>query len=328
VGTTNLGTLKKVPIQQIWTGEATAFTPWLANNLQCLGEKLGVELSHINTEASVGDFSADIIVRDLSSDSLVVIENQYGPSDHKHLGQVITYAAGLRANTIVWIAETIRPEHRIAIDLLNQGMKGTLKIFALEASVIQIDDSRPAFILEKICEPDLEGMVSSASVGTALSEREQKYQAFFQKLIEELYNRQFTRARKAQPQNWYTFSSENSNVFTYAVSFAQRRRVRTEIYISCGHAEMNKRIFDSLFAEKDAIETAMSEPLTWERLDEKRGSRIAIYRPGSIDASSEELEQIMQWAISSLERLKNVFPLKIKTAWEFARPLSYEDFNS
>lgn len=318
----NLGLIKSVPIKQVWPGEATDFTPWLANNLQQLAEKLGMELTPESTEVSVGDFSADIIARDLSTGRLVVIENQFGQTDHRHLGQIITYAAGLRANTVVWIAETIRPEHRVAIDLLNQGLKTTLRFYAVEISVIQIDDSRPAFTLDVICEPEDNESISSTG---QISERGQKYQTFFQSLIDDLYSLQFTKARKAQPQNWYTFSSENTDIFTYAVSFAQHRRVRSEIYIDCGNEKRNKQVFDALLAERSQIEAAIGSELEWERLDRRRASRVALYRPGRIDSSSEELEEIKQWAIASLQRFKLVFPSRIEIAWSSLGPIGSGD---
>jgi hypothetical protein len=143
--------------------------------------------------------------------------------------------------------------------------------------------------------------------------------AFFQGLIDELRNRHFTNARKAQPQNWYTFSSENSEVFTYSVSFAQQRRVRTEVYIDCGNANVNKQIFEVLLSEKNQIESVVGSELTWERLDSKRACRVALYRPGRIDSSSEELEEIKQWEIVSLEQLKTTFPSKIETDWKALR---------
>ena len=311
----DLGTIKNVPIQEVWRREASDFTPWLARNLSYLSDKLGIELSPENTEVRVGDFSADIVARDLSTSRFVIIENQYGQSDHKHLGQVITYAAGRGASAVIWVAEQIRPEHRVAIDLLNRGMKSVLRFYAVEASVIQIDNSRPAFTLDVICEPEEDEIETQSPDGGERNERYQKYLVFFQGLIDELNHRHFTRARKAQPQNWYTFSSENSNVFTYAFSFAQHRRVRAEIYIDSGDAEKNKRLFDLLFAQKQTLESAMGSELTWERLDERRASRVALYRAGSIDSPTEELQEIQAWAIASLERFKSVFPSQINVAW-------------
>lgn len=311
----DLGTIKNVPIQEVWRREATDFTPWLARNLSYLSDKLGMELSPENTEVRLGDFSADIVARDLSTSRFVIIENQYGSSDHKHLGQIITYAAGRGASAVVWVAENIRPEHRVAIDLLNRGMKSVLRFYAVEASVIQIDDSRPAFTLDVICEPDEDDIETPSPNGGEPNDRYQKYLVFFQGLIDDLNRRHFTRARKAQPQNWYTFSSENSNIFTYGFSFAQHRRVRAEIYIDSGAADKNKRLFDLLFAQKQTLESAMGSELVWERLDDKRASRVALYRAGSIDSPTEELQEIQAWAIASLERFKTVFPPQISVAW-------------
>ena len=71
----------------------------------------------------MGSFSADILCRRLDGgsdeESWVVIENQYGRTNHDHLGKLLTYAAGLKARTVVWIAEEFRDEHRAALDLLN-----------------------------------------------------------------------------------------------------------------------------------------------------------------------------------------------------------------
>ncbi len=310
-----LGTIKNLPMQEVWRREASDFTPWLAHNLNYLSDKLGMELNSEGTEGRVGDFSADIIARDLSTNRLVIIENQYGQSDHRHLGQIITYAAGRGASAVVWVAEDIRPEHRVAIDLLNRGMKSVLRFYAVEVSVIRIDDSRPAFTLDVICEPDEEEAEIRSPNGGEPNERYQKYLVFFQGLIDELNRRHFTRARKAQPQNWYTFSSEDSNVFVYGCSFAQHRRVRAEIYIDSEDADKNKRLFDALHAQKQTLESGMGSALEWERLDNRRASRIALYRTGGIDLPTDELQEIQAWVIERLERFKTVFPPQINAAW-------------
>ena len=60
-----------------------------------------------------------ILCVDSGTDKLVLIENQLEKTDHNHLGQILTYAAGLDAVTIIWIAERFTEEHRAAIAFNN-----------------------------------------------------------------------------------------------------------------------------------------------------------------------------------------------------------------
>src|SRR3712207_195735 len=123
MGHLKLGTLVSVEPREVWPSEASGFTPWLASedNLELLGETLGLELELEATEKFGGPFKADIICRDLSSgtDATVLIENQLEATDHRHLGQLLTYAAGLQAKTVIWIARRFTDEHRAALDMLN-----------------------------------------------------------------------------------------------------------------------------------------------------------------------------------------------------------------
>jgi len=90
------------------------------------------------------------------------------------------------------------------------------------------------------------------------------------------------------------------------MSFALGGRVRTELYIDQGNAETNKALFDSLLAQKADIEHEFREPLEWERLDERRASRIAVYREGHIEQSEEKLSDIRGWATERLLQMKRV----------------------
>lgn len=302
------GKIEQVPLKDVWAGEATHFSPWLAQNLDVLSDKLGMDLELDTTEGAAGDFSADIIARDLSTSKVVIIENQYGVTDHKHLGQIITYASVLDAGVVVWVAEHIRPEHKTAIDFLNQHLKEGLQLYAVEASIIRIDDSKPAFILNVVSMPTEPPLVVAGG-GQQSSETMEKYRAYFQALIDELREKyKFTNARVGQPQNWYTFASENSRVFKYSTSFALGGRVRAEVYIDAGDKGKNEQIFNCLLSKKDQIEKEIGSTLTWEPLESKRGCRVAMYRDGDIEAESDTLAEIKNWTIESLLKLKRVFP--------------------
>ena len=64
--------------------------------------------------------------------------------------------------------------------------------------------------------------------------------------------------------------------------------------------------------EKVAIEAEFGEPLRWERLDERTASRIASYRPGSIDDDPDTLKEIQAWAIDRLLRFRKVFGARLQ----------------
>ena len=130
-----------IDLRAIWPHEARDFTPWLAENLIFLAKPLGMDLEFEATEKRVGDFRADMLCRNRIDDTRVVIENQLNPSNHQHLGKVLTYAAGLDAATIIWIAEEFRPEHRDALNWLNRNTRAALRFFGVEITVYQIAES-------------------------------------------------------------------------------------------------------------------------------------------------------------------------------------------
>jgi len=90
-------------------------------------------------------------------------------------------------------------------------------------------------------------------------------------------------------------------------------KTRVELYIDHGDADQNKRLFAQLKESQDVIEKEIGTKLEWERLDNKRASRIAIYRPGSIDSEAEELKSIRAWQVEYLLRFKKVFVPLLKT---------------
>src|SRR6266550_2845143 len=141
-----LGRLQRVELRDIWVSEATAFTPWLARkeNLEVLGETLGIDLELEAQERRVGPFRADILCKDIGTGNWVLIENQLERTDHAHLGQLLTYASGLKAVTIVWIAHHFTDEHRATLDWLNAITDEEFQFFGLEIELWRIGSSSPA----------------------------------------------------------------------------------------------------------------------------------------------------------------------------------------
>ncbi len=301
------GVLKRLDPRSIWKNEASDFTPWLARNLKNLGEALNMELEIVHTEAPVGAFSLDILAKDVGRDRTVIIENQLEATDHDHLGKVLTYAAGHNASAVVWVAKEMREEHRQTLDWLNQHTDTDIEFYGVVLEVLQIDDSPPAFNFRPVAFPNQWRKSRIESGPSAeISERQEAYRRFFQEVIDDLrQTHRFTGARKGQPQSWYLFTSGISGVY-YGASFALGNRVRVELYLDTGDAASTKELFDRLYEQRSSIEATFGEGLEWERLNEKRASRVAIYREGSIDQGPEKLMEIKKWVIDRLLRFKRV----------------------
>ncbi|WP_172330329.1 hypothetical protein [Mangrovicoccus sp. HB161399] len=148
------GSLREVPLRDAWAHEAHAFTPWLAQNIDHLAEAVGIPLELTGTEVAVDTFAADILARNPLDDSVVLIENQLETTDHAHLGQIMTYLAGLDARTVVWIAPKFRVPHLSAIRWLNENTSDGFSFFAVKVRVVRIGDSPFAPIFEVVEKPD------------------------------------------------------------------------------------------------------------------------------------------------------------------------------
>src|ERR1700690_2094983 len=138
------GRLSKVDLRAVWSSEAADFTPWLARteNLEVLGDTLGLDLELQSVEKPVGPFRADILCKDIGGGGTwVLIENQLARTDHTHLGQLLTYASGLQAVTIIWIAAAFTDEHRATLDWLNKITDESFRFFGLEVELWKIGES-------------------------------------------------------------------------------------------------------------------------------------------------------------------------------------------
>lgn len=310
----NLGNIQRVSLREVWPNEARDFTPWLAGNIDKLGSalELDLEVQSASAEAPVGSFSLDVLAWESGSGRPVIIENQLEPTNHDHLGKLLTYAAGYDAYAVVWLTREFRDEHRQALDWLNQRTGENTAFFGVVVEAWRIDDSRPAPHFNLVVTPNDWQKQSLNSVrqggGTGeTSELKERYRQFFQDLVDTMREEhQFTKAKKAQPSNLITFST-GSTAIRYGANFTSSRMARVELYIDRLDREWNKQLFDQLLERQEAVETALGESLEWERLDSSKASRIAILRPGSIDDDLETLEAIQQWMVKHLLNFKRIF---------------------
>jgi len=306
---TKLSTLTQVPLRDIWRNEARDFTPWLAENLEALGDALGMELECELTEAPTGEFALDILASDLNRSRPVIIENQLETTDHDHLGKVLTYAAGFDARAVVWIAASLREEHRQTLDWLNQHTDGELEFYGVVIEVLKIGDSEPAYNFRVLVSPN---EWRKDKVRRRITPRGEAYLQFFQGLIDRLREKHgFTRARVAQTANWYDFPSGYSGI-NYQFAFAQGARATVAVRVQGRDADWNRRVFDELLARREPIEEAYGESLEWDPMEANQSCSIAHSRPGSIEDDQKTLADIEDWAVQHLLELKKAFDPHLK----------------
>lgn len=304
-----LGKLKRIDARAVWKNEAEDFTPWVRENIEILSDALQIELELPETEVLVGNFACDVVAQEVGSGHKVIIENQLEPTNHSHLGQVLTYAAGLDARAVVWISPQFRPEHRQAIDWLNANTVEGLAFFGVEVELLQIDDSPYAPHFKLVAQPN----DWQKAVKAPPSQKGLVYQQFYTDLLAR-YKKAFPThrsAKKAQPQHWLTIASGGRTGFAYNVSFTGDARMRVELYIDVGDAIANKAAFDQLLAQKEAIEGEIGEKLSWERLDNARASRIAAYRDGQVTDPEPIRTQHLEWGVAMVNKFRQAFGSRV-----------------
>jgi hypothetical protein len=226
-----LGRIARIDPRTVWQHEAHDFTPWLRENADRLAEALGIELELSSAEHPVGTFSLDLIGRDISHDKPLIVENQLAGSDHGHLGQLLTYAAGSGAATIVWIATRIRDEHRQALDWLNEQTGEDIHFFGVELELVQIGDSLPAPLFNVVVLPnDWQKTVKAATSGaSAMSEKSVAYTAFWQRFLDKVQAARpgWSKAKQAPRRHWFPMSAGLPAGCEITASFASGGRLRT-----------------------------------------------------------------------------------------------------
>lgn len=300
-----LGKIKRVDLRNIWKKEDKEFTPWLKENIDLLSEKLGIEIIDTQTEEKIGDFKLDIIGKDANTNKFVAVENQLESTDHNHLGQLITYSAGVNAGIIIWIAKELREEHKRALEWLNENSISEISFFGVEVHAISIDNSNPAVDFRVIVKPnDWERNIKSSTTRT---DTEISYIDFYSKLVNfySEINHKFRKV-KAQPQSWLNFGAGRGGLY-FGWAFRMGNRFSVELYIDTGDEIENKRIFDELKKYKDDLGINGVE---WEELETKRACRIVIYRKTSGQIKSlkdREKDDLINWGAEQMKTFSDTF---------------------
>jgi hypothetical protein len=318
MGLISLGRLEKVDLRDIWTTEATDFTPWLARqeNLAVLGETLGIELELEAQERAVGPFRADILCKDIGTDRWVLIENQLERTDHVHLGQLLTYASGLEAVTIIWIAARFTEEHRSTLDWLNRITDESFRFFGLEVELWRIGTSAAAPKFNIVSKPN-DWSHSVAHAARAIDDAELSETRMFQRSYWAGLNQALQRAggpvsgdRKPHPQPWMTYGVGRSGFQLQTVMSRPKRHVRAELAILADRA---KDYLARLQTQKGEIEKELGFPLKWEEVPGRHETRVSSELTDVDPELESDWPRQHEWLAKRLNELYRVFAPRVRT---------------
>lgn len=267
-----IGKIGIVPVREAFKREALDFTTWLEQNIDALTDRLGLELSVLEREKTVGSFNVDLLCED-DAGRLVIIENQLERTDHDHLGKILTYLVNLEASSAIWVTPEVRPEHERVIEWLNETTGTDITFYLVRVEAVRIGDSPFAPLFTVLAGPDEE----TKQVGETKkdwSERHQLRLEFWTELVERVRERKIALFANIKPSrdHWLsTGAGRGGVVYSYLI---WKDGAGIELYIDTGNYDTNKVIFDALFAQRDEIEREFGEPLNWQRLDNRRASRV------------------------------------------------------
>lgn len=321
----DLGRLEKVDLRDFWVTEAGDFTPWLAqdNNIALLGAAIAMELEVEAQEKNVGPFRADILCKDVGNEQWVLIENQLERTDHTHLGQLLTYGAGLNAVTIVWIAAKFTEEHRAALDWLNEITDERFNFFGLEVELWRIGDSLAAPKFNIISKPNEWARSITSAAKTVqqeeLTEGKRTQYNFWIGFKEYMADAEVPfQLPKPAPRGWMSIPLGRSGAKLGAIaSFWNNEQqsydtneIRAQVRLVGKNA---KSLYAYLLEQKAEIEIEYGEQLEWYSPDDATVCRI--YLSKSAELNQQELwSEYYQWLGEKLEQFYKVFRDRIRYA--------------
>ena len=301
-----LGILKEINIRKVWAHEQYDFSEWLSkeDNIQQLGNTLNLSLTDVETEKFVGSYRCDIICKDEITGKNVLIENQLEPSNHDHLGKIITYASGLDASVIIWIVESAKEEHSSAIEWLNKHTDDEVSFFLIEVHAYTIEGSKPAPFFKIIQQPnDFVKQVKNITKNTELNDSQNSRLEFWNRFNDVLEKRgkPFNK-RKATTDHWYSVAVGSSQCHISIDLVNREHKIRISMWIPD-----NKQLQDMFYSNKEAIEKEIGHSISWDKLDDKKAAYAYTFIEGLDFNNQNNYDKLMNSSINEVLLFRKAF---------------------
>lgn len=305
-----LGEIKQVPLRKIWKNEAYDFTPWLSENMERIGEAIGIELEFESKEVSVGPYSADILAKDTGTDKFVVIENQLEKTNHDHLGKCITYASVLDASAVVWIASNFTEEHKKALDWLNDHTSDEIGFYGVKVELWQIDNSQPAVRFNVVSSPnEIVRQATKRKEQGELTETRKTQLDFWTAFREKLAaTGKINSLQTPRPQYWFDLALGKSGVHLSNTFNTDKNEIGVRVYIGNKQVEEWLPYFES---KKELIEKEIGSQLDWNPNPDNRDKVITLTKHFDLE-NKDDWKQAIDWLASETIKFRELFSKMIR----------------
>ena len=311
-----LSKIKEIVPRTYWPNEATDFTPWLAEeeNLAELSEAIYLDLELKSREEKMDGGRADLLCVDSVTGSNVIIENQLEKTDPDHLGRILSYAAALNANTIIWIATEFDEQYRATIDWLNRVTDEDFNFFGIEIHLLQIGDSDYAPQFKVVAKPNgwQKQVKATSKQETGELTDTKKVQLEFWQNFSEYMSRNRSHLFKTQSplaQHWMNIAIGRTGFYISLNVNSKENKNAIQLWINTTNP---KETFDKMFADHQADSlTAISPDLDWQRLDNRKQCVITLSKPFTFTDKATQQDQF-KWFKEFTEKYITFFKPIIK----------------
>jgi hypothetical protein len=299
-------------IRTIWHHE-TQFSDWLTTpeGLELIAQDLELEIENPRRESKGANFSCDITANVVGEENhVVVIENQFGRTNHDHLAKLLTYAAVNKAVIGIWIAEEVADDHRQVIDWLNENTPNTVSLYLAELKAYTIGSSPAAPQLDVICRPN----ITMKQANTDLTDGDKKRRQWRLNFWTDIHSRMKQerlpfRLQKPSQDHWSTVAIGRTGFHLEMLLTPKNQSVVVELVIKPDG--WKDAAFANLKREAEEIERELGAKLDWRAMPDKSSSRILLEH--KLDPKVEENRKaVCDWFAEWTPKMFNVFQNRVK----------------
>ncbi len=298
-------------LREIWPKE-TDFSDWLVteDGLTLIAEDIGIEVEDPQRESRPGDFACDIVGHALGDENhVVVVENQFGKTNHDHLGKLLTYASMHSAMTGIWLAEHVSDDHRKVIDWLNDNTPPSISFYLARIQAYRIGSSPVAPQLDVVGRPNVQAKISRSGGNDELKERHIWRRACWEEILSYIEEQRPPFRLQSPGTGAFADIAIGRSHFHLALTLIPKRGcIGCELYMTPAWKE---DAFAQLQAQREQIEAEIGEALQWKLLPGKKAARILLEAP--INPKDEKNRQkVREWMHSRAVVFYNAFHARVK----------------